>query len=600
MDFDRHEEQWDWYARDSAKNKIYSPIPKDRDQVFFTNQGLLPAVIRKKSALPQLQGFAKKAKNITTFNLAALNFDRFSLNELSKEDWSNTIDTFLNAMSDSVIETALDQQPPEIQKYSAKEIASVLKEKRLYFKADMMKYYTFLSRTVSMVGTNDPELFSISKMDHGIISVSVNKIDSAGNISRRLYERKFEPGDTKEIQIYGLEGNDQFIVTGNESKIKVRLIGGPGKDEFINKSKGRKVVVYDVNADQNVVSVGGIKNKISSNAQANTYVRLQTHHYNSISPGIGAEYASDGGIYVGPQLKLTTLGFRKNPYNMHQLLLVGRALNNVSYNIKYEGEFIKVFGNTNLEIGADSKLPTARTHFFGIGNTSVFEKTKGESYYLFHYNVTNISLLLRTPISSWLQVNYGPVFQFFKLNEKENEGKYISSIQITDSKELFSQRSSGGARLSFKIDTKNSQVIPTRGIESGIYGQSLVALNKVSNNTSQVGGHFSVYTDFISKKHVVLHRDLELATFLAIMKLNKPRISGLWRISGDHRITRFAGRTRAYNNTELRVNFGELNALLFRAPFGLLVFNDIGRVWADDEKSTYGIMGMAAAFGLPH
>lgn len=40
-----------------------------------------------------------------------------------------------------------------------------------------------------------------------------------------------------------------------------------------------------------------------------------------------------------------------------------------------------------------------------------------------------------------------------------------------------------------------------------------------------------------------------------------------------------------YNNTEVRINFGELNALLFRAPVGLILFNDVGRVWADEEKS---------------
>jgi outer membrane translocation and assembly module TamA len=52
------------------------------------------------------------------------------------------------------------------------------------------------------------------------------------------------------------------------------------------------------------------------------------------------------------------------------------------------------------------------------------------------------------------------------------------------------------------------------------------------------------------------------------------------------RFSRFAGRTRVYNNSELRINFGELNAILFRAPVGILAFNDIGRVWSDGEKST--------------
>jgi len=143
----------------------------------------------------------------------------------------------------------------------------------------------------------------------------------------------------------------------------------------------------------------------------------------------------------------------------------------------------------------------------------------------------------------------------------------------------------GGARLSFKIDTKNSQVIPTRGIESSIYGQSLMGLNKVSNSTSQVGGNFSVYTDFISKKHVVLAAGFGVSHIFGNYEIEQAQNLGLMENLRGYRITRFAGRTRAYNNTELRVNFGELNALLFRAPFGLLVFNDIGRVWADDEKS---------------
>jgi hypothetical protein len=539
----------------------------------------------KKSALPELQGFAKNAKNITTFNRAALNFDRVFLNELSRDQWSSQIDTFLNSMTDSVIEAALHKQPPEIQKYSANKIAEVLKEKRNYFKADMMKYYSFLSRTVAIVGTNDPELVSISKIDHGAVLVVINSVDSAGKISNELYRRRFDPADTKEIRIYGLEGNDKFVVTGKESKIKIRLIGGPGKDQFINNSNGRKVLVYDVKSDENLVSGEGFKNKISNDAQANTYTRLQTRYYNSTSPGIGFDYGNDGGIYVGAQLKSTTLGFRKEPYSTHQTLLVGRALNNVSYNIKYAGDFIKVVGNTDLEIALDSKLPTARTHFFGIGNNSEFDKTKTESYYLVHYALTNISLLLRSPIGSMLQVKYGPIFQSFKLNEKENEGKYISSIQTADSKEPFSAKSYGGARVGLEINTKNSQVTPTRGIELKVYGQSLMGLNKISNNTSQLGGKFTVYTDFISKEHVVLASTFGASHIFGNYEFEQAQFLGLMENLRGYRITRFAGRTRAYNNTELRINFGELNALLFRAPFGLLAFNDIGRVWADEEQS---------------
>ena len=46
MDFDRHEDQWQWGAIDKDKGKTYFPIPRDRDQAFFINQGVIPGIAR--------------------------------------------------------------------------------------------------------------------------------------------------------------------------------------------------------------------------------------------------------------------------------------------------------------------------------------------------------------------------------------------------------------------------------------------------------------------------------------------------------------------------------------------------------------------------
>ena len=48
---------------------------------------------------------------------------------------------------------------------------------------------------------------------------------------------------------------------------------------------------------------------------------------------------------------------------------------------------------------------------------------------------------------------------------------------------------------------------------------------------------------------------------------------------------RFAGRSMLFNNTELRIRLFDFNTYLFPGSFGLLVFHDIGRVWADGENS---------------
>lgn len=600
MDFDRHEGQWDWLGIDSAAGNIYYPIPIDRDQVFYLirdrnkvfylGRGVLSKFMSGRNILPETQGFSEKAKDIRTFNRAVQNFDRFFLTGLSEDEWSRQIDEFLNSMTDPVIESALHKQPVEIQKYSAERIITTLKKKRRYFKADMMRYYRFLSKTVSITGSNEQEEFTISKKENGKVSVVVKKTDSAGNSSSKLYERTFDPAVTKEIRIYGLEGDDKFMVQGGESKIKIRIIGGPGNDEFINNGNGRKMLVYDVSFEQNIFSGDqSIRKRISNDPQNNNYTRLG-YRYDNRSAGISLEYNVDGGLFIGPKLKIVKQGFRKEPYRVSHLIAVNRALNSSTYHIKYNADLIKISGHTDLLIRSDAKLPTSRTFFFGIGNNTLFDKTKpgGHKYYFARYDMVNISVMARDNINSWFQIKYGLVFQYFKLRSKENENKYISLIypDAGSSKIQYSGKSFAGGELGFEINTKNDQVIPTRGIDLNIYGRSLVGLNKFSNPVTQAGGDLTLYTGFISKKHVVIATSFGASHITGKYELEQAQYLGFKQNLRGFRIDRFAGRSRAYNNSELRFIRSGVNFGLFRGSAGLLVFNDVGRVWADNEKSS--------------
>jgi outer membrane translocation and assembly module TamA len=62
-------------------------------------------------------------------------------------------------------------------------------------------------------------------------------------------------------------------------------------------------------------------------------------------------------------------------------------------------------------------------------------------------------------------------------------------------------------------------------------------------------------------------------------------LSGTDNLRG-YRRDRFAGRSRFYNNTELRFKVADFSTYLFPGSFGFLVFNDVGRVWADGENSS--------------
>ena len=150
MDFDRHEGQWEWGAIDKEKGKQFYPIPKDRDQAFYINRGVLPHIVQWPWLVPQLEGLKAKTKNIRRFNFAARNLDRFFLNTLTKEDWKAAVDKFLPQMTDAVIEKALAQQPPEIRAISTGKIIQTLKERRQYFADDVMEYYRFLAEIVDV------------------------------------------------------------------------------------------------------------------------------------------------------------------------------------------------------------------------------------------------------------------------------------------------------------------------------------------------------------------------------------------------------------------------------------------------------------------
>lgn len=247
MDLDRHEDQWEWAAREKDKGKEYYAIPKDRDQAFYINQGVLPHIIQWPWLVPQLEGFKEKAKNIKRFNFAARNLDRFYLNQLSEKDWVDATSQFLATMTDQVIIKAMNQQPAEIRQLSVDRIITTLKQRRNHLAAETMEYYRFLAEYVNVTASDKMELFTITRNDDGSVSLVVNKITKEGEISTKLYERNFNPAHTQEIRIYGFGGDDKFAIKGsNNDKIKIRIIGGEGADSFENTgSSGHGTIVYD-------------------------------------------------------------------------------------------------------------------------------------------------------------------------------------------------------------------------------------------------------------------------------------------------------------------------------------------------------------------
>ncbi len=600
MDLDRHEGQWNWGAVDKDKGKTYFPIPKDRDQAFYINQGLLPGLVKGRSLVPQLEGFKPQARSIKRFNFAARNLDRFFLNELTQEQWKQAADKFLSQMTDQVIENAMAMQPKEIRDISAGKIIQTLKDRRNYIVAEVMEYYQFLSEIVSITGSDKKELYSVNQNEDGSVLLQVYKIDKDGAQSTKMYERKFDPLVTQELRIYGMDGDDKFAVNGVTDKIKVRLIGGGGGDTFENNTKGQHgVMVYD-RTDGNNQLTGGFNNKMANDSTVNSFERL-SYKYPFQAFFITAGYNPDDGVFLGPTFKFIQQGFRKIPYRSFHQLKASYAFSTKAVNVQYNNEFISVLGNkTDIITDIQYKGPNNTTNFFGYGVNSVYNKTKPGRfrYYRIRYDLGDMAIQVRQRFSDKVMFAFGPDFQFYSYDSTDQFNK-IRNVEVSPPSGITSsigkRQSYFGARVSFVVDTRNNKVLPSTGINWVTNLKHLSGLNDFSyDKVTQINSDFTFYLNLVKDRLTFANRFGGGITMGDAFEFYQAQYLGSDDNLRGYRRERFAGRSKFYNQAELRLRLANFRTYLFPAAFGIFAFFDAGRVWVKndiDQKMLSGYGG---------
>lgn len=587
-DWDRHFGQWDFGTRDTGVGKLYFPMPKDRDQVFFNSDGILAKIVSL-SAMPYLQGFKKKYPNINWLNWEERDFDRIFMNNLDKPTWQRIISNFQKNLTDSVIDTALKRFPPKIYPLSAKTIAAKLKRRRDLLSTKGMDYYKFLSKEVNVVSSNKNEFFRILAAPNKGVEVKVFKRKDENDSSTMMYDRIFEPKATKYINLYGLNGEDIFYVDSNvNSPIKLRIIGGEGKDTFNIKGK-IKNKIYDYTPDGNFIeNANHTKNEMSSLPDVNRY-EVMNYHYNVYRiPMLNLGYNSLEGLLVGLGYSLKTYEFRKKPYATYQRLSSLYSFSAKAYELKYSGEFNQLYHNNDLVVNAQFYNPVLN-YFFGLGNNSPLDKNKLKSYYYVRYKYINAEVMLRKRyFNNLLQFYAGPVYFHYWNEHKDNLNKVLDhpSIVGLDSSNVYSNKSYIGGKFAITVNNLNSELFPTRGVVWNTELTSMYGTNTNSHSITKLTSEMEVYASL---------RDP--AKLVAVLKLGGGHIFndnyeyfqaldlGANNYLRGYRKNRFSGQSMLYLTTELRVKLFESNSYIFPGAVGLVGFNEVGRVWLKNEVS---------------
>ena len=126
-------------------------------------------------------------------------------------------------------------------------------------------HYLFISKEVEVVGTDKHEYFLVERLNPSQVMVTVHKRKKDGELEQVIYQRTFQADETKEIRLYGLDGEDVFEIKGEAtSQIKVRIIGGDNDDEIeASSSGGKSILVYDTK-ETNLKGTGSVKSKLSN------------------------------------------------------------------------------------------------------------------------------------------------------------------------------------------------------------------------------------------------------------------------------------------------------------------------------------------------
>ncbi len=586
-DWDRHFDQWKWGTRDTGRGRIYYPIPKDRDQALAYSDGFI-VKYASGNTLPFLKGFRHTISKINWLNWTARDFDRAFLNQLSAVEWKEMIEVFQKNLTDSVLDKAVQRFPAQIYAEDGKVITEKLKSRRDQMMKEGMKYYHFLSHYVNIVGSNKREYFRISREPDDRLKVAVYERRNDMDTAYRLYQRTFDLKDTKELRLYGLNGNDLFVTDADvRSRIKIRIIGGRGNDTF--DIKGRvPTILYDIDTSANYVqNKSHTRVYFSSRPDVNSFDWVENEYSTYRFPRLRAAYNTDDGVFISGGYWRKTYGFRRSPFASYNQISFAYAFKK-ALRINYQGEFNHLFKYNDLVLQADYAQP-ALSNFFGLGNNTVIDESKNISYYQARYKYTEASVFIRKRIFDKLSIMVGPSFyQYRGFNAETNMGKLLQypSLISLDSSGVYDKKTYLGGKLVMNVNNLNNILFPSRGIDWITEFSYLAGVSGKSNPVTKFTTDMIVYASFNSPAKLITVVRLGWGhIFSKNFEYFQALDLGANNYLRGFRKNRFSGSTRAYANLEMRLKLFTSKWYVLPGDFGLLGFDDIGHVSMKNQSS---------------
>ena len=595
-DWDRHDDQlrWGTYSDESNSEKvIYRAIPRDRDQVFFKNDGFLNYLSSRPFFNPQLRKFDDDIDYLGGVVNNARYFDRHFISQMTREDFVAAARKIQTAVSDDVLIDAFNQWPKAIYDISGPEIISKLKKRRSDLVQYAEAYYALLSKMIMVAGTNGNNVFDIKALGGDQLDVKVFHLDDGEK--HLIWSRVLRGSETDELRLFGLGEKDEFNFSGDhKSSIKVRLIGGSGDDQVNNHAAQVNILAYDRPDGMQLVG-SKVKSKLADKKGINRYDRTDWSPNKSIHFPMITFY-TDEGVGLSYNLWWTRHGFRSKPYLSNHTLSVSYFWANQALIGKYSGHWPDALGEDwDMRLDIEGLGPTFTQYYYGIGNEYVdFAKLfPGDSeadtkdFHIVRGTQIDLNPGLIKDLKKGRLLIFNPSLEYIDLDNTPNDNEsrfiYLDDSRVSAD---FESKLYIGLGTHFVSSRLNNTVLPTRGYDFSIGADFKQSLSDSDYSNLTVSSNVATYIPFSPAHTVVLAMNIggdytfgDYEFFHANYLANKSRLRGF-------KTNRFAGDGLVYHASDLRIKIFNGNEGL-RIGLGIFGSFDYGRAFLEDENADH-------------
>ncbi|HUR31248.1 MAG TPA: BamA/TamA family outer membrane protein [Saprospiraceae bacterium] len=588
-DWDRHDDQWRWAAFKEKGMTVYRPIPRDRDQVFFKNDGLLDYLGSRPYFNPPLRKFDDEIDYLPGLVWAGKYFDRSFLHKLTEEDFIDEAKDLQSALNDNVINEAFLAWPAEIDSLDGEDIRSFLRMRRDDLVRYASEYYKHLSKEVAVPATDDQDIITVNATDDHHLTVTVDRKTDAG--TQRFFERTISDDETSELRLFGLAKRDTFHIIGpGNPSILIRSVGGTGEDVLTNDSKNLKIIAYDASGGMNIDGqkvIERLNDKPFNNSYNRTDWKLnKSFHFPSPA------YFTDEGFGLSYNIWWMRNGFRADPFKSNHALSFSYFFNTGAFIGHYAAEWPHAFGEVDFTMDAFVTGPTFTQYFYGLGNEYVDYGQKNK-YHIVKGSQIRLSPSIGKRFGFGSRIYISPTYHFLDLENSPD--RFVNTPASGLTADDFGKKHYAGINLGYSFERLDNPAFPTRGGELSISVGGRKSLNGKDITHGLLSGGGALYIPFDVTGNIVLATHVQADKILGDYEFfHALTLGGPDKLRGFKR-DRFAGDTRFYHATDLRIKLFQNRGVV---PFSLGVYGavDYGRVWyegddADADKKWHTAFG---------